>query len=261
MLSGLGLTALTYGFIKVGEDGWGDPVALTTIAAGLVVCAGFLGWQRRARHPLIDLALFGSAGFAWGTTFTTVVNFAMFGIFFTVPQYLQAVGGVDTLGSGVRLLPMIGGLLVGARLGDPLQRRAGARVVLVIGFALLTTGLALGALTTVHAPYRHTACWIAVVGAGMGFVMPAAMNAAIGALSTERSGSGSALIRALRQAGGTIGVAVLGTVLAAQYRADLGTWNVPPVSDSVTAGVATARTVVTRACWSRCRRRSSPGWA
>lgn len=70
--------------------------------------------------------------------------------------------------------------------------------------------------------------------------MPAAMGAALGALSAERSGSGSALIQALRQAGGTIGVAVLGTVLATRYRTELGALDVDPVRDGVNAGVAVA---------------------
>ncbi|MDV7082767.1 MFS transporter [Rhodococcus opacus] len=241
-LSSLGLLSLTYGFIKSGQDGWGDTLALTTIAAGVVVLGLFAMWERRSRHPLIDTSLFASPGFRWGTIFTTLVNFGMFGLFFTVPQYFQAVLGVDALGSGLRLLPLIGGLLVGTRLCDQLLRRAGARPVIVIGFALLTAGLAAGALTSVDSAYWFTAVWIALVGAGMGFVMPAAMGAALGALSAERSGSGSALIQALRQAGGTIGVAVLGTVLATRYRSELGDLDVDPIRDGVNAGVAVAKT-------------------
>ncbi|AHK28358.1 hypothetical protein OPAG_02918 [Rhodococcus opacus PD630] len=241
-LSSLGLLSLTYGFIRSGQDGWGDTLALTTIAAGVVVLGLFAMWELRSRHPLIDTSLFASPGFRWGTIFTTLVNFGMFGLFFTVPQYFQAVLGVDALGSGLRLLPLIGGLLVGTRLCDQLLRRAGARPVIVIGFALLTAGLATGALTSVDSAYWFTAAWIALVGAGMGFVMPAAMGAALGALSAERSGSGSALIQALRQAGGTIGVAVLGTVLATRYRSELGDLDVDPIRDGVNAGVAVAKT-------------------
>ncbi|MGW5144782.1 MFS transporter [Rhodococcus koreensis] len=243
VLSSLGLLSLTYGFIKAGQDGWGDALALTSIAASVVVLGLFAMWERRSRHPLIDTSLFASPGFRWGTIFTTLVNFGMFGLFFTVPQYFQAVLGVDALGSGLRLLPLIGGLLVGTRLCDQLLRRAGARPVITIGFALLTAGLATGALTSVDSAYWFTATWIALVGAGMGFVMPAAMGAALGALSAERSGSGSALIQALRQAGGTIGVAVLGTVLATRYRSELGELDVDPVRDGVNAGVAVAKTI------------------
>lgn len=239
--SSLGLLSLTYGFIRAGGNGWSDIVVGASIAAGIAILAVFAWWESRTEHPLIDLSLFASAGFRWGTIFATLVNFGMFGLFFTAPQYFQAVLGTDALGSGLRLLPLIGGLVVGTRLGDRLLQRAGARSVIVVGFVLLTAGLATGALTSVDSGYGFTAIWITVVGAGMGFVMPAAMGVAMDALSAERSGSGSALIQALRQAGGTIGVAILGTVLATRYRSELGDLDTAPISDGVNAGVAVAK--------------------
>jgi MFS family permease len=240
-VSSIGLLSLTYGFIRAGSQGWGDELAWTSILGGVAVLAVFLLWQNRTRFPLIDLSLFGSAGFRWGTIFVTLVNFGMFGLFFTVPQYFQAVLGTDALGSGLRLLPLIGGLVVGTRIGEPLQRRTSTRTVVVGGFGLLAAALALGAFTTTASPYWFTAIWITLVGAGMGFVMPAAMGLALGALSGERSGSGSALIQALRQAGATIGIAILGTVLATQYRSELGDLDVEPIRDGVNAGVAVAK--------------------
>ena len=240
-LSSLGLLGLTYGFIRAGQDGWASVEAPLTIVAGLLLLVGFVAWQRRAAHPLIDLALFRSRGFTWGTILATAVNFALFGLLFAVPQFLQAVGGATALGTGIRLLPLIGGLLVGTRLADLLARRLGTGSVLAVGFVLLTAGLALGATTGTDTDYWFTASWIALVGAGMGVALPTAMNAAIDALSTERSGSGSALIQALRQAGGTIGVAVLGTILSSGYRSGLGDAVPLPVTDSVTAGVAVAQ--------------------
>jgi len=241
LLASIGLLGLTYGFIEAGESGWDAPTVWPAIATCVAAFLGCAWWERRAPHPMIDLSLLGNPGFRWGTVFTTLVNFAMFGLFFTVPQYFQAVLGVDALGSGLRLLPMIGGLLVGTRIADPLLRRAGTRPVVVIGFVLLAGGLGLGASTSVDSAYWFVALWIALVGAGMGFVLPAAMGMALDALSAERSGAGSALIQALRQAGGTIGVAVLGTVLATRYQTGLGGLDVEPIRDGVAAGVAVAR--------------------
>lgn len=243
VLSGGGMVALTYGCIRAGGQGWGDGLALTAIAVGLAALAAFVGWQRSIEHPLIDLGLFASAGFSWGTAYLILVNFALFGMFFTVPQYFQAVLGADALGSGLRLLPMIGGLLVGTRLVDRLLAKTGTKTALIIGFALLAVGLGAGALTTVDSGYGYTAVWISLLGVGMGFVMPAAMGLAMGALTEERSGSGSALLQALRQAGGAIGIAVLGTVLATQYRGQLGPLNHAPISDGVNAGAAVAAEV------------------
>ena len=133
LISGLGLTALTYGFIKAGESGWGDTASLATIAAGVVLLAAFVAWERRVRtrrgQALIDLSLFTSAGFTWGTVLTTLVSFALFGILFAMPLYFQDVRGLDALGSGLRLLPMIGGMVVGmiggSRLQNPRQGQDG----------------------------------------------------------------------------------------------------------------------------------------
>ncbi|TSE02051.1 MFS transporter [Skermania sp. ID1734] len=239
--SSIGLLGLTYGFIEAGQRGWGSGISWLAIVSGTAMLAAFAVWERRAKYPLIDVNLFRARGFRWGTAFTTLVNFGMFGLFFTVPQYFQAVLGVDALGSGLRLLPLIGGLIIGIRIVDVLLRSAGPRPALVVGFALLAAALALGATTSVGPPYWFVAGWIALVGAGMGMVMPAVMGVAIDELSVQRAGSGSALIQALRQAGGTIGVAILGTVLATRYRSQLGGLNSEPISDGVNAGVAVAK--------------------
>jgi predicted MFS family arabinose efflux permease len=239
-LSSAGLTALTFGIIQAGDRGWGDPLALACLAAAALLVIAFVSWQRRARNPLIDLALFSSRGFTWGTVFATTVNFAMFGLFFAVPQYFQAILGVDALGSGLRLLPLIGGLVIGTRVAERIGRKVGSGIVLAVGFGLLTAGLVAGATTTAGTGYGFIAIWITVVGAGMGCVLPTAMGAALDELSVERAGSGSALVQALRQAGGTIGVAVLGTVLSTAYRNGLGDLGIPPFSDGVMQGIGAA---------------------
>ncbi|MCU1642643.1 MAG: Lincomycin resistance protein [Nocardia sp.] len=241
VLSATGMLGLTYGFIRLGQEGWGDGLGWAAVAAGVALLGAFILWQRRAEHPLVDLGLFTAPGFRWGTVYMVIINFAMFGLFFTMPQYFQSVLGTDTLGSGLRLLPLIGGLLVGTRVVDKLLPRAGMRVVLTAGFASLTLGLGMAALITVDRPYGFAAAALVLVGIGMGFIMPASMGLAMSDLSADRAGSGSALLQALRQAAGTIGVAVLGTVLATQYRSSLGDLNHEPLSDGVNAGVGAAR--------------------
>ena len=130
----LGLVALTYGFIKAGQDGWSDATAVALIAAGVVVLALLPLVERRIAsrggQPLADLQLFRSADFRWGTILATLVSFAMFGMFFALPQYFQDVRGADALGSGIGCCPLIGGMLVGMvarhRGLTAAQERAGA---------------------------------------------------------------------------------------------------------------------------------------
>ncbi len=259
VLSSAGLTSLTYGLIKAGDSGWSDPVAIVTMVAGALALVAFAGWeQQRAgsagnRQPLVDLGLFRSAGFTWGTVLSTLVSFALFGLVFAMPQYFLDVRGFDSLGAGLRMLPMIGGLALGLVLGQRLQTprkgRTGApvspKVLVAIGFAIMAAALGAGAGTTIARGTGFAATWFAITGFGLGIAMPTALNAALGALTPARSGSGSALITAMRQVGGTIGVAVLGTVLATVYRSHLHLSGVPAaaasaIKESVAGGVATA---------------------
>ncbi|MBG0561235.1 MFS transporter [Actinoplanes aureus] len=241
LLSAAGLVALTYGIIEAGERGWSDPRALLTVAFGVLALGALILWQRRAaatgKAPLIDLDLFRNRAFTGGTLFATIAGFAFFGLLFTLPQLFQVVGGADALGTGLRLLPVIGGLLVGARVADKLTARFGARPVIATGLAVMAAALFAGAATGPDTGYAYVAAWITVAGVGLGLTMPPSMNAALGALTPERSGVGSGLIQALRQVGSAIGVAVLGTVLNTAYRDAL------PASapDAVRESVAAAR--------------------
>jgi len=209
-------------------------------------------------RPLIELRLFRSAGFTWGTLLSTMVSFALFGIFFAMPQYFQEVRGADAMGSGLRLLPMIGGMVIGmigstrlasprpgGRDGTPRAPLASVKGLVTVGFALMAVTLGVGATTTVSSGTGFAAAWFAVFGLGLGLAMPQAMNAALSALSAERSGAGSALISAMRQVGATIGVAVLGTVLDSVYRGHLTVTHLPAAAaaaarSSVVAGTGVA---------------------
>src|SRR5262249_24031618 len=186
VISSVGLTGLTYGVIKAGQDGWGDPIAIATIVAGGGLPPPVLApWGRG--QPLVDLTLFRSASFTWGTILTTLVSFALFGLLFAMPLYFQEARGLDALASGVRLLPMIGGmmagLVVGDRLGSPPQGadgrpagepRGNTKILVISGVGLIAAALAMGALTSVHSSTGDTATWFAVTGLGLRIAMPAA---------------------------------------------------------------------------------------
>ena len=261
VISSAGLIGLTYGFIKAGQDGWGDATALATMTAGALLLVAFVWLERRIaagpRSPLVDLPLFGVAGFRWGTILATAVSFAMFGLLFAMPQYFQEIRGADALGSGIRLLPLVGGMLVGMlgstriqspRKGPAGEARpplAGARPVVSVGYFIMAAAMAGGALTTLSSSLGFSEAWIAIAGMGLGMALPSSMNIALGELSAERSGSGSALISAMRQVGGTIGVAVLGTLISSGYSSGLRLQGLPDSAaavarKSVTGGVAVA---------------------
>jgi len=261
LLSSVGLTALTYGFIEAGQHGWGAIATATALAGGVVATVAFVAWERlvtrRGGAPLIDLALFRSAGFTWGTTLSTMISFALFGIFFVIPQYFLDVRGLNSLGSGVRMLALIGGMLVGLGSGQRLQTaRKGpggeargpllsVKIIGAGGFAIMAVAMVLGARTTTTSSTGFMLTWFALTGLGLGLAMPTMLNAALGALTPERSGSGSALMSAMRQVGATIGVAVLGTVIATVYQGKLHLGGLPAgaadvARSSVAAGIAVA---------------------
>lgn len=227
-----GLVSVTYGLIRAGEYGWNQASALIPIAAGLALLIGFFLWERwLARRPggqpLIDLTLFQSAAFTWGVVLQAILVLAMIGVLFTMPQYFQGVQGADAMGSGVRLLPLIAGLVVGALPADRLARLMGTKLTVALGFALVAGGMALGATTSVGSTTLFVAAWMALAGVGLGVTLATAASAALSELGEERSGVGSAVMQALQKVGGPFGTAILGSVLSTAYVAELRLDQVP----------------------------------
>jgi MFS transporter, DHA2 family, multidrug resistance protein len=249
LLSTAGLIGLTYGVIEAGEKGWGNAAALASMGASAVLLVGFVVWERRVARrggtPLVDLGLFRLPGFAGGAALSTLLQFSLIGLIFAVPQYLRAVLGFDAMGAGLRLLPLIGGMIVGLGLGDRISKKAGPKLAVLVGFAVAGAGLVVSAFTDVRDGTGFVETWLAIVGFGTGMALPPAMNAALGRLTGERSGVGSALITAIRQVGGVLGVAVLGSVLNSAYRDRLDLTGLPAtaanaVRDNVASGIAVA---------------------
>jgi MFS transporter, DHA2 family, multidrug resistance protein len=244
--SSAGLAVLTYGVIQAGQYGWGDVTSVIPLVAGAVLIVLFVLTERRVADPLVDLRLFRAPGFTVGTALSTTISFLMFGVLFAVPQYFQAILGTDAMGGGVRLLPLIGGMVAGASVADRLAVRAGARATAGGGFVLLAAGLFLGATTATGSGYGLSAAWTTIAGVGLGFVMPVAMDAALGTVK-EDTGVGSAVIQAIRMFGGSFGAAVLGSVLNSGYRGRVDVAGLPAgaaqtVRDSVFGGLDVAGT-------------------
>jgi EmrB/QacA subfamily drug resistance transporter len=250
-LSVAGLVSLTYGFIEAGENGWSFLGAWGLIVAGTAVIVAFFAWERRLNRrpggqPLLDLGLFRSKSYLWGVILAAVLVLSMMGALFTMPQYFQGVLGTTAMGSGLRLLPLIGGLVLGAVPAAQVVRLVGAKVSAAIGFAVLCAGLTIGTATSVSSSGGFVALWMAITGLGMGIAMTTTTSAALSELSQERAGVGSAALQALNKVGGPLGSAVLGSVLTAAYLGRLDLSGVPApaaaiVRQSVFSGVVVAR--------------------
>ena len=148
-----GVTGLVYGIIEEPVHGWSDPQVIGPIFGGALLLIAFVAWQLRTRIPLVDLNLFRNRRFAMATVAFTVVGFAMTGVMFVLSPYLQVVQGNDAQGTGLRLLPMIAALMVGAVSSDWLAGRLGARVMVSLGLLGNAMGMFLLSRATADTGY------------------------------------------------------------------------------------------------------------
>jgi MFS family permease len=153
-----------------------------------------------------------------------------------MPQYFQGVLGTSAMGSGLRLLPLIGGFVAGLVPAGWLTRLLGAKVTVAAGFAVFGAGLAVGAATSPSSGNGFAAAWLAVVGVGLGLMFATASSASLSELSEAEAGIASGMVQALKSIGAPLGSAILGSVIAAGYQARLTVGGLPP------AAAATART-------------------
>jgi EmrB/QacA subfamily drug resistance transporter len=237
------VVCLVWGFINGPEHGWTAPLTWTLLAGSAVLLAAFAVRERRSASPVIHPALLRDKRFAWGTAASVAVSVALYGILFVIPQYLQSVLGDGPASAGLRLLPMMAGLLVAGGAADQVVRAAGTRMAVAAGLALLAAGL--GVLGQIHLStgYAVVAAGLALCGLGTGAAMSAAMNSVMAAAGGDEAGIGASANSALRQVGGAIAIALLGGVLSATYVRDLR-----PALAALPAGdAAAARGSITQA--------------
>ena len=245
--AGAGLLGLTYGVIEAPSRGWGDPVVLGAVIGGLLVLAGFFVWERRLHdvQPVFDYTVWADRTFRYGAICAAIASLAFFGVMFTLPQFYRAVLGADALGTGLRTLPMVIGMIVAMRSTTGLTRRFSLRSLAATGFLLTAAGLAWGATTAAGDTYLRSAGWTTLVGLGFGVALFAAQSSALLTLPRPRAATGSALVQTLRQVGSVLGIATLGALLNHVYRTSVDTSGLPgaaadAVRESAQAGVAVA---------------------
>ena len=242
-----GLGALVYAIIEAPERGWGDPLVLGMFAGSAVLLTGLVLRSRGVERPMLDMTLLAHRGFLLNTVAATLVMFVMSGLMFVLPSYLQSVLGNDTLGTGVRMLPMILGLSVAAKLAPPVTTRFGARATVTAGLVVLAFATLLGSRTTAGSGYGFTVLWLSIAGLGFGFAFVPAMTGALSTLPRDRAGSGSGLLMTLRQVGAAIGIALLGSLLSDVFRDRLDVTGLPArAADTAGDSVVAAHLVAQR---------------
>jgi EmrB/QacA subfamily drug resistance transporter len=243
LLSAGAATCLVWGAINGPERGWATPGTWGLLAGSAVLLAAFAYREHRAAHPLIDPAIFTDRRFAWGTVATAAVSVPLYEVMFTLPQYLESVAGDDPVSAGLRLVPMMGGLLLAGGAASPIARAAGAKVTVAGGLALLTAGLIVLSRVHISTGYGVVATGLTMCGLGIGASIAAAMDQVMAAVGGGEAGAGASLNSALRQITGGITIAVLGSILSDTYSSSLG----PAVSRLPAAQAAIARSSVTEA--------------
>ena len=228
-LSIAGITGLIYAIIEAPKHGWLSATTLSLFGAAIVALAAFVWWERRIDHPMLDVSVFASARFSAASGAVTLAFFALFGFIFMLTQYLQFVRGYGTLAAGVRTLPFAIATGIAAPLAPRLAQRFGTKRIVSAGLASMSAGLVIAATTGATTPYRVIALSAMVMGAGLGLTTSPATESIMGSLPKEKAGIGSAVNDTTREVGGTLGVAVISSLLASVYasRLDDGLRNLP----------------------------------
>ncbi|HLU27084.1 MAG TPA: MFS transporter [Glycomyces sp.] len=222
-LSMVGLVSLTYGIIEAGDAGsWTGAEVWGTIGFGVLVLVAFVLWERRVPHASLDMGLFKSTRFSASSAIITLTFFGMMGLMFFMTFYLQLLKGFTPLETGLLFLPFGASMLIFAPLSNALVLRFGAKAVGIVAMLLVMSNFVVTGLVY----DTDTAVWIIiamffVTGAGMANLMPPAMNTLMSSVPKAQAGVASALGNTLRQTGGALGVAVLGTIMAQSYRSGL----------------------------------------
>jgi len=220
VVSFVGLVALVYGIIHASETlSWTASSVLVPIVLGLLIIAGFVVYEARSDHKSFDVSLFKNRGYAVSLTAVSLSFFAMSGVTFSLPFYLQILRGYGTLQAGFCFIPFALGQLLSAPRSAKLVNRFGYRPVMTTGLLIVTVaqfGLARLGLTT--------SVWFVLLdfflfGLGMGAVIAPASTVMQSVLPLNRVGAGSAVQNTVRQVFGAFGVAVIGTILATRYAA------------------------------------------
>ena len=220
-LSTVGMAALIFTIIEAPNHGWSSMRTLVSFALAAALLAAFITWERRAAEPMLDIDLFRNPRFTAASGAVTIAFFSLFGFIFLITQYFQFFKGYSPLSAGVHLLPVATSVGVASVLGTKLAVRFGTKVIVATGLMMVAGFYAWVSTGSATTSYATIAAQMVLFGIGMGFTSAPATEAIMDVVPRAKAGVGSAVNDATRLLGGTLGVAVIGSVYASLFASRL----------------------------------------
>jgi EmrB/QacA subfamily drug resistance transporter len=221
LLSIAAIGTMVYAIIQAPADGWTSRSTLAAFAVGATIGALFVAWEMHRDEPMLDMRLFANRSFTASSVALSMVFFAMAGTVFLQAQYLQFVLGYTPLVAGLALVPAALGMLIGSGAGAHMNAMLGGRVAVATGTLTAAAGVAVQAAFIDGTSYVPTGVGLLLFGLGAGIAMPAATDLIMATLPPARAGVGSAVNDTVRELGGALGVAVIGSIAATNYAASV----------------------------------------
>src|SRR3954462_735462 len=216
-LSITALGTLVYGIIEAPSRGWGSPFILSCFVAAVVLGTAFVKWELRTSEPMLNLSFLRNPRFAMGSIAISLASFSLFGAIFAMTQFLQDAHGYSALEAGAAMVPIAAGLVVGAVSSIKLVGRFGTAKIVMAGLFGLGTLLVSALMWTYDMPYWPLGLWFFFGALNMGWVMGPAMESVMGSVPPEKSGVASAMNDVTRQVGGSLGTAIIGSLISSLY--------------------------------------------
>jgi EmrB/QacA subfamily drug resistance transporter len=221
--SGGALFALSYALIEGNQRGWMSAEILGLIAASAVLLTAFVVLESRQRLPMLDLSLFRIPSFAGANTVALLVSLGMFGVFFFVSLYVQNILGYSPTKAGAIFLPMTILIILIAPVAGRASDRIGSRWLMGGGMTLLSISLLLYQRVGLHSTFWTLFPAMILGGIGMALTMSPMTSVAMASVPVDKAGVGSGVLNSFRQVGGSLGIAVMGAILASYLSARPGT--------------------------------------
>jgi EmrB/QacA subfamily drug resistance transporter len=218
LLSAVGVGLLTWAIIMAPRHGWTSAGTIGALAGSLLMLAGFAWWQLRRPDPMFDVRLFANPRFSAASGVIALAFFSLFGLIFLLTQYFQLVRGYSGLRAGVATLPFAFIMAGVSPMAIMAMKWAGSKAVVTAGLVLMTAGFEVAAGSAVHSSYwGRIVLFMALLAVGLALTASPATDAILGALPIAKAGAGSAINDTTREVGGTLGVAIVGSVMSSVY--------------------------------------------